>query len=109
MLMEGSITLASTVTKTLYGYPECSSSTVTHKVQIYVGKLGNAYFKNGEVAGETDFFYGFGTAWVEQTSIALRNCGGGITAWVSILTCGNSFFSSIKADYKSRKEPTLHS
>jgi len=48
---------------------------------IYVGKLGNAYFKNGEVAGQTDFFYGFGTAWVEQTSIALRNCGGGITAW----------------------------
>jgi len=48
---------------------------------IYVGKLGNAYFKNGEVTGETDFFYGFGTAWVEQTSIALRNCGGGITAW----------------------------
>lgn len=48
---------------------------------IYVGKLGNAYFKNGEVAGETDFFYGFGTAWVEKTSIALRNCGGGITAW----------------------------
>ncbi|KAF4626626.1 hypothetical protein G7Y89_g11534 [Cudoniella acicularis] len=48
---------------------------------IYVGKLGNAYFKNGEVAGQTDFFYGFGTAWVEQTSIALRSCGGGITAW----------------------------
>jgi pectin methylesterase-like acyl-CoA thioesterase len=33
------------------------------------------------VAGETDFFYGFGTAWAEKTSIALRNCGGGITAW----------------------------
>jgi pectin methylesterase-like acyl-CoA thioesterase len=59
-------------------------SAVSHTSQIYVGKLGNAYFKNGEVAGETDFFYGFGTAWVEQTSIALRNCGGGITAWVSI-------------------------
>ncbi|TVY46949.1 putative pectinesterase 67 [Lachnellula cervina] len=48
---------------------------------VYVGKLGNAYFKNGEVAGQTDFFYGFGTAWVEKTSIALRSCGGGITAW----------------------------
>ncbi|KAH8811956.1 carbohydrate esterase family 8 protein [Xylogone sp. PMI_703] len=48
---------------------------------VYVGKLGNAYFKKGEVAGETDFFYGFGTAWVEDTSISLRSCGGGITAW----------------------------
>lgn len=52
-----------------------------HSPQIYVGKLGNAYFKKGEVAGQTDFFYGFGTAWVEKTSIALRSCGGGITAW----------------------------
>jgi len=48
---------------------------------IYVGKLGNAYFKYNEIAGQTDFFYGFGTAWVESTSIPLRSCGGGITAW----------------------------
>ncbi|RDW94600.1 hypothetical protein BP5796_00363 [Coleophoma crateriformis] len=48
---------------------------------IYVGKLGNAYFKKGEIAGQTDFFYGFGTAWVESTAVTLRNCGGGITAW----------------------------
>jgi len=54
---------------------------VLRKRQIYVGKLGNAYFKAGEVAGETDFFYGFGTEWVQNTSIALRSCGGGITAW----------------------------
>lgn len=31
-------------------------ANLTHK--IYVGKLGNAYMKNGEVAGQTDFFYG---------------------------------------------------
>jgi len=48
---------------------------------IYVGKFGNAYFKGGVVAGETDFFYGFGTAWVTNTAVKLRNCGGGITAW----------------------------
>ncbi|TVY78440.1 putative pectinesterase, partial [Lachnellula suecica] len=48
---------------------------------IYVGKLGNAYFKAGTVAGQTDFFYGFGTAWVANTSVELRSCGGGITAW----------------------------
>lgn len=27
-------------------------------VQIYVGKLGNAYFYKNEIAGQTDFFYG---------------------------------------------------
>lgn len=44
---------------------------------VYVGKFGNAYFKGGEVAGQTDFFYGFGTAWVTNTLIKLRSCGGG--------------------------------
>ncbi|CAK7201483.1 hypothetical protein SEUCBS139899_004188 [Sporothrix eucalyptigena] len=48
---------------------------------VYIGKLGNAYFYESEIAGETDFFYGFGTAWIQQCSVSLRGCGGGITAW----------------------------
>jgi Pectinesterase len=59
--------------------------------------------KGGEVAGQTDFFYGkpasstrqspsppssqlilhqgFGTLWATHTQVSLRSCGGGITAW----------------------------
>lgn len=48
---------------------------------VYVGKLGNAFFYDCVVAGQTDFLYGFGTAWLERSTLALRNCGGGITAW----------------------------
>jgi hypothetical protein len=48
---------------------------------VYVGKLGNAYFYDNVIAGQTDFLYGFGTAWIEQSTLALRSCGGGITAW----------------------------
>ncbi|KAI8932268.1 hypothetical protein NX059_010469 [Plenodomus lindquistii] len=48
---------------------------------VYVGKLGNAYFYKNEIAGQTDFFYGFGTAWVQSSLVTLRGCGGGITAW----------------------------
>ncbi|PCH34538.1 carbohydrate esterase family 8 protein [Wolfiporia cocos MD-104 SS10] len=48
---------------------------------VYIGKLGNAYFYESEVAGQTDFFYGFGTAWVQSSLVTLRGCGGGITAW----------------------------
>ncbi|KIW00079.1 uncharacterized protein PV09_08421 [Verruconis gallopava] len=48
---------------------------------VYVGKLGNAYFYDTIVAGQTDFLYGFGTAWIEESTLALRGCGGGITAW----------------------------
>jgi pectin methylesterase-like acyl-CoA thioesterase len=48
---------------------------------VYVGKLGNAYFYKNEIAGQTDFFYGFGTAWIQSSLVSLRGCGGGITAW----------------------------
>ncbi|KAH9888718.1 pectin methylesterase family protein [Xylariomycetidae sp. FL2044] len=46
---------------------------------VYIGKLGNAYFYDVVVAGETDFLYGFGTLW--YSTLSLRSCGGGITAW----------------------------
>lgn len=48
---------------------------------VFVGKLGNAYFYDNIIAGQVDFLYGFGTAWIEQSTLALRGCGGGITAW----------------------------
>ncbi|KAB8077596.1 pectin lyase fold/virulence factor [Aspergillus leporis] len=48
---------------------------------VYIGKLGNAYFHKSIIAGQTDFLYGFGTAWIQSSQILLRNCGGGITAW----------------------------
>ncbi|KAL3461242.1 pectin lyase fold/virulence factor [Aspergillus heterothallicus] len=48
---------------------------------VYVGKLGNAYFYKSVIAGQTDFLYGFGTAWIQSSDVLLRNCGGGITAW----------------------------
>lgn len=33
------------------------------------------------VAGQTDFLYGFGTMFIEHSTLLLRSCGGGITAW----------------------------
>ncbi|KAJ8121757.1 hypothetical protein ONZ43_g1870 [Nemania bipapillata] len=48
---------------------------------VYIGKLGNAYFYDTVVAGQTDFLYGFGTLFIENSSLSLRSCGGGVTAW----------------------------
>ncbi|KAI0487634.1 carbohydrate esterase family 8 protein [Xylaria cf. heliscus] len=48
---------------------------------VYIGKLGNAYFYDTVVAGQTDFLYGFGTLFIENSTLSLRSCGGGITAW----------------------------
>lgn len=33
------------------------------------------------MAGETDFLYGFGTLYIAKSTLSLRHCGGGITAW----------------------------
>lgn len=43
--------------------------------------MANAYFYDNVIAGEVDFLYGFGTAFIEKTTLSLRRCGGGITAW----------------------------
>ncbi|KAI8060011.1 pectin lyase fold/virulence factor [Gongronella butleri] len=48
---------------------------------VYVGRAGAAYFTGCEIAGQTDFIFGFGTAWFENSTIAMRGCGGGVTAW----------------------------
>jgi pectin methylesterase-like acyl-CoA thioesterase len=48
---------------------------------VYVGKLGNAVMYDSVIAGQTDFLYGFGTLFVHRSSLLLRSCGGGITAW----------------------------
>lgn len=40
---------------------------------VYIGKKGNAYLYMGEIAGMTDFFYGFGTAWVQSAKVALKD------------------------------------
>ncbi|EPS42230.1 hypothetical protein H072_3795 [Dactylellina haptotyla CBS 200.50] len=48
---------------------------------VYIGKLGNAYFYKNEIAGQTDFLYGFGTAYISNSKLLMRSCGGGVTAW----------------------------
>ncbi|KAM0333598.1 hypothetical protein ACHAQA_002263 [Verticillium albo-atrum] len=58
-----------------------SCGLYSYQDTLYVGKLANAYFHDALIAGQTDFLYGFGTAWVARSTLALRNCGGGITAW----------------------------
>ncbi|CAK4032780.1 pectin methylesterase [Lecanosticta acicola] len=57
------------------------SQFLSYQDTVYVGKLGNAWMYGCIIGGQTDFFYGFGTLWVEQSQILLRGCGGGITAW----------------------------
>ncbi|KAF2135335.1 carbohydrate esterase family 8 protein [Aplosporella prunicola CBS 121167] len=70
---------------------------------VYVGKLGNAYFDNSIIAGQTDFLYGFGTAWIQSSLLSLRNCGGGITAWKGTNTTFENKYGVYIHDSEVRK------
>jgi pectin methylesterase-like acyl-CoA thioesterase len=70
---------------------------------VYIGKLGNAYFYKNEIAGQTDFFYGFGTAWIQNSLVSMRSCGGGITAWKGTNTTFENKYGVYIHDSEVRK------
>jgi hypothetical protein len=80
------------------------SGFYSYQDTIYVGKLGNAYMKGCEIAGQTDFFYGFGTCWVDDSLVTLRSCGGGITAWKGTNTTYENKFGVYIVDSEVKKE-----
>ncbi|KAF1959931.1 putative pectin methylesterase [Byssothecium circinans] len=61
------------------GFYQCAFRS--YQDTVYVGKFANCYMRSCEVAGQTDFLYGFGTAWVEGSEVVMRGCGGGVAAW----------------------------
>ncbi|KAF2226259.1 pectin lyase fold/virulence factor [Elsinoe ampelina] len=71
---------------------------------VYVGKLGNSYMYHSVIAGQTDFFYGFGTLWVQSSDVVLRGCGGGITAWKGSNTTFENKYGVYIHDSSVRKE-----
>ncbi|KAK6538114.1 hypothetical protein TWF694_010996 [Orbilia ellipsospora] len=71
--------LAVSVSRANSGFYYCGF--YSYQDTVYIGKLGNAYFYENEIGGQTDFLYGFGTAYISHSRLALRSCGGGITAW----------------------------
>ncbi|KAJ7766480.1 carbohydrate esterase family 8 protein [Mycena maculata] len=47
----------------------------------YTGKNASTYVVDSVIFGQTDYLFGFGTAWFQNTILANRACGGGISAW----------------------------
>jgi len=48
---------------------------------LCVGRNGSAVIVGGEVKGSTDFIYGFGISYFENTTLASRGVSGGLVAW----------------------------
>ncbi|KAK0211229.1 pectin lyase-like protein [Desarmillaria ectypa] len=47
----------------------------------YTGRNGSTYVFDSVIYGQTDYLFGFGTAWFQNVVLANRACGGGIVAW----------------------------
>ncbi|KAH8114386.1 pectin lyase fold/virulence factor [Phellopilus nigrolimitatus] len=47
----------------------------------YTGRNASTYVIDSIIFGQTDYLFGFGTAWFEDVTLANRACGGGIAAW----------------------------
>ncbi|KAI0671108.1 pectin lyase-like protein [Trametes maxima] len=47
----------------------------------YTGRNASTYVADSIIYGQTDYLFGFGTAWFERVTLANRACGGGIVAW----------------------------
>ncbi|KAM5540887.1 hypothetical protein V8D89_005531 [Ganoderma adspersum] len=47
----------------------------------YTGRNASTYVVDSIIYGQTDYLFGFGTAWFENVTLANRACGGGIAAW----------------------------
>jgi len=47
----------------------------------YTGRNASTYVVGGTIFGQTDYLFGFGTAWFENVTLANRACGGGLVAW----------------------------
>ncbi|KAF8955293.1 pectin lyase-like protein [Flammula alnicola] len=47
----------------------------------YTGRNGSTYVVDSIIYGQTDYLFGFGTAWFQNIVLANRACGGGLVAW----------------------------
>ncbi|KAF9236455.1 carbohydrate esterase family 8 protein [Melanogaster broomeanus] len=47
----------------------------------YTGRNASTYVVDSIIYGQTDYLFGFGTAWFQSVTLANRACGGGIVAW----------------------------
>ncbi|KAJ7163023.1 carbohydrate esterase family 8 protein [Mycena filopes] len=47
----------------------------------YTGRNASTYVVDSVIFGQTDYLFGFGTAWFEASILANRACGGGLVAW----------------------------
>ncbi|OAX32132.1 pectin lyase-like protein, partial [Rhizopogon vinicolor AM-OR11-026] len=72
----------------------------------YTGSGAYTYAFDSIIYGQTDYLFGYGTAWFQNVTLANRACGGGITAWQGTSGTKNGAYI---ADSKIIRSPDANS
>ncbi|TCD59888.1 hypothetical protein EIP91_011255 [Steccherinum ochraceum] len=73
----------------------------------YTGKNASTYVMDSIIYGQTDYLFGFGTAWFQNVVLANRACGGGIIAWkgTNLTDAPGNRYGAYVADSKIIRSP----
>ncbi|KAI0696166.1 pectin lyase-like protein [Cytidiella melzeri] len=73
----------------------------------YTGRNASTYVVDSIIFGQTDYLFGFGTAWFQNVVLANRACGGGIVAWkgTNLTDAPNNRYGAYIADSRIIRSP----
>ncbi|KAH8085963.1 carbohydrate esterase family 8 protein [Cristinia sonorae] len=73
----------------------------------YTGRNASTYVVDSILYGQTDYLFGFGTAWFQNVILANRACGGGIVAWkgTNLTDAPGNRYGAYVADSKIIRSP----
>jgi len=73
----------------------------------YTGRNASTYVVDSIIFGQTDYLFGFGTAWFQNVILANRACGGGIVAWkgTNLTDAPGNRYGAYIADSKIIRSP----
>ncbi|KAA1473851.1 pectin lyase-like protein [Dentipellis sp. KUC8613] len=73
----------------------------------YTGRNASTYVVDSIIFGQTDYLFGFGTAWFQNVVLANRACGGGIAAWkgTNLTDAPGNRYGAYIADSKIIRSP----
>lgn len=73
----------------------------------YTGRNASTYVMDSIIFGQTDYLFGFGTAWFQNVILANRACGGGIIAWkgTNLTDAPGNRYGAYVADSKIIRSP----
>ncbi|ESK95694.1 carbohydrate esterase family 8 protein [Moniliophthora roreri MCA 2997] len=77
----------------------------------YTGRNASTYVVDSVIFGQTDYLFGFGTAWFQNIILANRACGGGIVAWkgTNLTDAPGNRYGAYIADSRIIRSPDANS